>query len=54
MLKEIREKLKKNLEIFALLILIIFTGISTSYFNYKKKDEIKAYNSFFFRKFVKK
>ena len=54
MLKKIREKLKKNLEIFALLILIIFTGISTSYFNYKKKDEIKVYNSFIDNIYLKK
>ena len=46
MLKTIKEKLKKNLEIFGLVILVTFVGISTTYFNYKKKVEIETYNNF--------
>ena len=46
MLKIIKEKLKKNLEIFTLVILIIFVGVSTIYFNYKKEIKIETYNNF--------
>ena len=57
MLKIIKDKLKKNLEIFGLVILVIFTSISTTYFNYKKKIEIETYNNFieniYFNKTIK-
>ena len=57
MLKIIKYKLKKNLEIFGLVILIILTGISTTYFNYKKEVENKTYNNFieniYFKKTIK-
>ena len=36
MIKNIKNNLKKNLEIFALINLIIITALSTSYYNYKK------------------
>ena len=39
-------KLKKNTEIFGLVILVFITAISTSYFNYKKNLDEKTYISF--------
>ncbi len=54
MLKIIKEKLGKNLEIFALVILIIFTGVFTTYFNYKKEVEIETYNNFIENIYFKK
>ena len=46
MLKNIKNKLKKNFEIFGLISLIIITAIFTSLFNYKKNLSNNAYNSF--------
>ena len=43
MLKNIKYKFKKNFEIFGLVILILFTAIITSYFNYKKNTELQVY-----------
>ncbi len=54
MLKKIKENLRKNIEIVGLLILIISTGISTTYFNYKKKVEIETYNNFIDNIYFKK
>jgi len=54
MLKKFREKLKKNLEIFGLVFLIILAGISASYFNYKKKVEIETYDNFIDNIYFKK
>ncbi len=54
MRKIIKEKLKKNLEIFGLLILIILTGASTTYFNYKKKVDFETYNNFIENIYFKK
>ena len=54
MLKIIKDKLKKNLEIFGLVILIIFTATSTTYFNYKKEIEIETYNNFIENIYFKK
>ena len=45
MLKNIKYKFKKNFEIFGLVILILFTAIITSYFNYKKNTELQVYES---------
>ena len=57
MLKKIKFKIKKNFEIFALIFLILLTGISTNYFNYKKKINKDVYISFidniYFKKTVK-
>ena len=57
MFKKIKEKLKKKIEIFGLIILIIFAVISTVYFNYKKKVEIETYYNFidniYFKKTIK-
>ena len=46
MFKIIRYRLKKNFEIFALIFLIVFTAVSTSYFNYKKNNDTETYNNF--------
>ena len=40
MLKKIKEKLKKNLEIFGLVFLIFFTTLFTTYFNFKNMYQI--------------
>ena len=54
MLKIFKNKLKKNLEIFGLVILIFITAIATSYFNYKKNLKIEAYNNFIENIYFKK
>ena len=46
MLKILLSKTKKNLEIFGLVLLIIFTAISTTYFNSTKKENLEIYNNF--------
>ena len=46
MIKNLKSKLKKNIEIFVLASLIIITALSTSYFNYKKNLDENTYNNF--------
>ncbi|WP_440691039.1 peptidoglycan DD-metalloendopeptidase family protein [Candidatus Pelagibacter sp. HIMB1782] len=46
MLKILLSKTKKNLEIFGLVLLILFTAISTTYFNSTKKEKLEIYNNF--------
>ena len=46
MLKNLKNKLKKNFEIFGLISLIVITAIFTSLFNYKKNLSNNTYNSF--------
>ncbi len=46
MLKIFKNKLKNNLEIFGLIILIIFLSFFAAYLNYKKDVENKIYNNF--------
>ena len=46
MLKILLSKTKKNLKIFGLVLLIIFTAISTTYFNSTKKENLEIYNNF--------
>ena len=46
MLKNLQDKLKKNFEIFGLILLIFITAVSTSYFNYKKNLNEKNYYNF--------
>ena len=46
MLKILLSKTKKNLEIFGLVLLILFTAISTAYFNSTKKENLEIYNNF--------
>ena len=45
MIKIIKNKFKKNLEIFGLISLITITIISTSYFNYKQNLNKKIYHN---------
>ncbi|MDC2998310.1 peptidoglycan DD-metalloendopeptidase family protein [Candidatus Pelagibacter sp.] len=54
MLKFLKTKIKKNLEIFLLTILIFITVASTSYFNYSKNKNIETYNSFIDNIYFKK
>ena len=54
MLKIFKNKLKYNLEIFGVLILLIFIGLSTIYLNYKKKVENEIYNNFIENIYFKK
>ena len=54
MLKKLQKKIKKNLEIFALTLLIFITILSTTYFNYKKNDAQNNYNKFADNIYLKK
>ena len=46
MLKILLSKIKKNFEIFGLVLLILFTAIITTYFNSTKKENLEIYNNF--------
>ena len=54
MIKNLKFKLKKNIEIFGLVILIIFTVTTTSFFNYKKHINDETYNNFIDNVYFKK
>ena len=54
MIKTFKNKIKKNLEFFGLIILIFITALSTSYFNYKKSLNSKIYNNFIDNIYLKK
>ena len=54
MIKNLKNKIKKNFEIFILVTLIIITAISTSYFNYKKNVNNETYNNFIDNIYLKK
>ena len=54
MIKFIKLKIKKNFEIFLLLILILITAISTTFFNYQKKIQYDTYNDFIENIYLKK
>ena len=54
MLKNLQNKLKTNFEISGRIILIFFTVIFTSYFNYKKNLNDKTYNNFIDNIYFKK
>ena len=54
MFKILLSKIKKNFEIFGLVLLIIFTAISTSYFNSTKKENLEIYNNFIDNIYFKK
>jgi murein DD-endopeptidase MepM/ murein hydrolase activator NlpD len=54
MLKNITKKIKKNFEIFGLVVLIIIVVLSTNYFNAKKNTEIQTYNNFIDNIYFKK
>ena len=46
MLKILLSKIKKNFEIFGIVLLILITAISTNYFNSTKKESLKIYDNF--------
>ena len=54
MFRNIKNKIKKNFEIFGLIILIIITVVSTSYSNYSKKINNQAYQNFIDNIYFKK
>ncbi|WP_075505997.1 M23 family metallopeptidase [Candidatus Pelagibacter communis] len=54
MFKDLFSKIKKNIEIFSLVLLIILTAISTSYFNSTKKEGLEIYNNFIDNIYFKK
>ena len=54
MLKKLKHKFKKNIQIFGLIFLITITVISTSYFNFKKSNSIQVYNNFIDNIYFKK
>ena len=54
MLKNLKNKIKKNIQVFGLIFLILMTVVSTSYFNFKKNKNIKSYNNFIDNIYFKK
>ena len=54
MTKNLKNKLIKNFEIIGLIFLILFTAISTNYFNYKKKLSKETYNNIIDNVYLKK
>ena len=50
----LKNRFKKNFEIFVLILLIIVTAISTSFYNYKKKVNYNTYNDIIDNVFLKK
>ena len=53
-LKNLKNLIKKNLEIFGLAVLVVITAITTSYFNHEKNLEKKAYNDLLNNLYLKK
>ncbi len=54
MIKNLKNKVEKNILIFGLVILILITALSTSFFNYKKKINEQTYNNFIDNIYLKK
>ena len=54
MLKILKNKIRKNIQIFGLIFLIALTIVSSSYFNFKKNNNIQAYNNFIDNVYFKK
>jgi len=54
MLKNLISKIKKNFEVFSLILLIFVTAISTTYFNSKKKESAEVYDNFIDNIYFKK
>ena len=54
MLKILKNKIRKNIQIFGLIFLIAITIFLTSYFNFKKNNNIQAYNNFIDNVYFKK
>ena len=54
MVKNLQNKIKKNIEIFGLVLLILISATFTSYFNYKKNSNNNTYNNFIDNVYFKK
>ena len=54
MLKKIQIKIKKNLEIFRLILVLLITATFTSYYNYNKKKIINNYGDLLDNDYFKK
>ena len=54
MLKILKNKIRKNIQIFGLIFLVALTIVSTSYFNFKKNNKFQAYNNFIDNVYFKK
>ena len=54
MVKKIKIKIKRNLEIFSLILVLLITVIFTSYYNYNKKNIINAYGDLLENVYFKK
>ena len=54
MLKILLRKIKQNFEISGLVLLILFTAISTTYFNSTKKENLEIYDNFIDNIYFKK
>ena len=54
MLKNFIFIIKKNIQIFSLVMLIIFTAASTTFFNYKKDITDKNFDNFINNLYLKK
>ena len=54
MFKILKYKIRKNIEIFSLIFLILITASATSYFSYIKSNKQKTYNSFIDNIYFKK
>ncbi len=56
MVKKIKTKIKKNLEIFSLILVLLITATFTSYYNYNKKKITNSYsdllNNIYFKKSI--
>ncbi len=54
MFKNLKINIKKNFEIFALILLILITAFTTSYFNFEKNKNQNIYNNFIDNVYLKK
>ena len=54
MIKKIKVKIKKNLEIFSLILVLLITIIFTTYYNYNKKRIINNYGDLLDNVYFKK
>ena len=54
MVKKIKTKIKKNLEIFSLILVLIITVTFTSYYNYNKKKILISYGDLLENVYFKK
>ncbi|MDC3119494.1 M23 family metallopeptidase [Candidatus Pelagibacter sp.] len=54
MLKNLKDKIRKNIQIFSLIFLITITVVSTTYFNFKKNNNVQIYNNFIDNVYFKK